>query len=357
MKMEISKKRNFGLDLLRVIACYMVIQVHAGEFFYIGEGDSVIAGNNAFWVNIYNSVGRAAVPLFIMITGCFILPLKMEMGPFFRRRFTRVAIPFILWCILYAFYNVLWNGGDIQEAFVNILNIPINYGTQVGHLWYIYMLMGLYLFAPVISPFLRSATQKGILFYLSLWTISLFLPYIHQVFPGVWGECFWNNTPMLYYFSGFLGYAVLGYYIKAYCDKPGKNNLLVGILLLIVGYIITYTGFSQRLSSAEYVSELELTWGYGTINVAMMGLGLMLIIKNVKCNNGRICKLITQMSLLSYGVYLVHIMLLNFFYDHLIEMMPQAKVSVPVLAVLTFISSYIIVKIISFLPKSKYLIG
>ena len=36
--MEQIKVRNHGFDLLRVLACYMVIQVHAGEFFYIGAG-------------------------------------------------------------------------------------------------------------------------------------------------------------------------------------------------------------------------------------------------------------------------------------------------------------------------------
>ena len=36
--------RNHGLDLLRVLACYMVLQVHAGEFYYIADGGLVAAG-------------------------------------------------------------------------------------------------------------------------------------------------------------------------------------------------------------------------------------------------------------------------------------------------------------------------
>ena len=61
--------RNFSLDLLRVVACYMVIQVHAEEFFYIGANGTVINDTNSFWVAIYNSLFRAAVTLFVMITG------------------------------------------------------------------------------------------------------------------------------------------------------------------------------------------------------------------------------------------------------------------------------------------------
>ena len=73
--MQKDTKRNFALDVLRVLACYMVIQVHTGEFYYIGSVGDVIKGENAFWVDLYNSVCRSAVPLFVMLTGYFLLPV------------------------------------------------------------------------------------------------------------------------------------------------------------------------------------------------------------------------------------------------------------------------------------------
>lgn len=91
--MQKNTKRNFALDVLRVLACYMVIQVHTGEFYYIGPIGDVIKGENAFWVDLYNSVCRSAVPLFVMLTGYFLLPIKDEPAQFFRKRFTRVVIP------------------------------------------------------------------------------------------------------------------------------------------------------------------------------------------------------------------------------------------------------------------------
>ena len=207
--MQKDAKRNFALDVLRVLACYMVIQVHTGEFYYIGPVGDVIKGENAFWVDLYNSVCRSAVPLFVMLTGYFLLPVKDEPAQFFRRRFTRVVIPFIFWCIAYSFYQFFRGQVDFATACVNILKIPVNFGTQVGHLWYVYMLMGLYLFAPIISPWLKTASRKSIELYLGIWAFSLCVPYIHLVFPEVLGECFWNGTPMLYYFSGLLGYMIL----------------------------------------------------------------------------------------------------------------------------------------------------
>ena len=190
----------------------------------------MIKGENAFWVDLYNSVCRSAVPLFVMLTGYFLLPVKDEPAQFFRKRFTRVVIPFIFWCIAYSCYQFFRGQADFATACMNILKIPVNFGTQVGHLWYVYMLMGLYLFAPIISPWLKTASRKSIELYLGIWAFTLCVPYIHLVFPDILGECFWNGTPMLYYFSGLLGYMVLSADICFGTEKlePAGRHRFIG---------------------------------------------------------------------------------------------------------------------------------
>lgn len=142
--------------------------------FTISETVETIAnGNDAFWVNIYNSLFRTAVPLFIMITGYFVLPVKEQMSVFFRKRFTRVLIPFIVWCILYALYAFAMGQTDMEGMLVNISKIPVNYGVEVGRPWYIYMLIGLYLFFPIISPWLNNASRNSLHFYLIIWAVII----------------------------------------------------------------------------------------------------------------------------------------------------------------------------------------
>ncbi|SHE86512.1 acyltransferase [Dysgonomonas macrotermitis] len=352
-----TNNRIFSLDLLRVIACYLVIQVHAGEFYYINADGTIPMGDNPYWVNLFNSIGRAAVPLFVMITGFFVLPVKDNMADFFKKRFTRVVIPFVIWCVLYAFYKLIMGDADVQATLVNILKIPVNFGTEVGHLWYVYMLIGLYLFFPIISPWIKSASQKALLFYLVIWVFTLFLPYIHLVFPEILGECYWNNTPMLYYFSGLLGFAVLGAYLKKYHMENKKSDMLLGSLLLIVGFAVTVLVFRQRLSTETIVADVELSWGYGTVNVAMMALGIFFIFKNLTCKECVLSRTVTDISNMSYGMYLAHIMLLNFFYSVFDGMTDNVCIKLPVISVCTFITTYILIKILSYLPKSKYLIG
>lgn len=98
--MTVKPERNFGLDVLRVIACYMVIQINTGEFYYIGPIGNVLNTTDAYLVGWFNSLCRTCVPLFVMISGFFLFPVN-DTGTFFKKRFSRAAIPFILWCLLY----------------------------------------------------------------------------------------------------------------------------------------------------------------------------------------------------------------------------------------------------------------
>ena len=349
--------RNHGLDLLRVLACYMVLQVHAGEFYYIADGGLVAAGGGPFWACWLNSLCRTAVPLFVMLSGFFLLPVRERTRDFFARRFVRVVVPFLVWCVLYAIYQFLTGRTDVAGALLGICRIPVNFGVEIGHLWFVYMLLGLYLFAPVVSPWIEKASRRAMEGYLALWAVTLFIPYVHLVFPELLGECYWNDTPMLYYFSGFLGYMVLAAYLRRYFAEPRAWHKWGGALLVVAGYFTTAWVFDGRLASQRLVADLELSWGFGTINVAAMSVGLFLLLKDVGLGAGRLTGVVTDISKLSYGIYLIHIMLLNLFHGWLDPLIVSAGIKIPVLALCTFVASYAVVKLISLLPGSKYVVG
>ena len=81
------KNRNYSLDLLRVIACYLVIQQHASEFYYIGEGGTVVTGDNTFWIGIITTLCRSSVPLFVLLSGFLLLPMQDKISTFFSQTF------------------------------------------------------------------------------------------------------------------------------------------------------------------------------------------------------------------------------------------------------------------------------
>lgn len=349
-----EKGRIYALDLLRVIACYLVIQQHASEFYYIGENGAVVTGDNTFWIGIITSICRISVPLFVMISGYFLLPMSDSTSTFFRKRFTRVLYPFLIWAALYAVYFVFTRGDSLEQMVFNILQIPVNFGTLVGHLWYIYMLIGLYILIPILSPWLRSASKKELQGYLCLWALTTLLPYIHLVFPGVLGECFWNPTPLLYYYTGFVGYLLLGYYLKKY----GRLSILTSSILLLVGYGVTAYIFCSRIDTTLTVDKLELSWQFCTFNVMAASVGLFSLFQAITAKGtSAFGRLMTNVSNLSYGMYLGHIIVLNFYYELWKDVSSSVLITVPCITVCTLVTVYVLMRLLSFLPKSKYLVG
>ncbi|KAK2954450.1 putative acyltransferase family protein [Blattamonas nauphoetae] len=353
-----KRERQYSFDLLRILACYMVIQVHAGEFYYICPGFTICKDDGSVWAGLLGSFLRAAVPIFVMLTGYFVLPIKVGTATFLKKRCMRILLPYAFWCLAYASYDLIAKKTNVLEFFKAITRIPISYGTEVGHLWYIQMSIGLDLFFPIISPWIASSNREGFLYYLVLWAFSLFYPYIHLYYPNIFGECFWNNIHTFYYFTGYVGYAVLGQYLRRFHSEKGKWDALVGFLCLFSGGLVTMWIFFERLKTVATIPELELSWGFPTINVAVMSLGYFLLFKNitVRCPNW-LKKVIAKFSEMSYGMYLAHIIVLNLFHLAFNNIIPNQGAKIMILAILSFFGVFLVVWLISFIPYSHFIIG
>ena len=93
-----NNERIVFLDYLRVIACFMVMIVHACEQFYFGADGGLLfaSSGDAFWTTWIDSAVRPCVPLFVIASSYLLFPVTRPTGEFFRRRLTRVAVPFAL---------------------------------------------------------------------------------------------------------------------------------------------------------------------------------------------------------------------------------------------------------------------
>ena len=184
------------LDYARVAACFLVILVHAAENFYAADA-SGLAGNmtylaneaNRFWVSFYDGLARICVPLFMIISSYLLVPLKegQTMGAFYRKRFLRVVPPMVFFMLLYTFLPLLWGGMTAEQSMQDFRGLPLNFPSMAGHLWFMYPLLGLYLFMPVISPWLERATRREEQVFLGLFLLSTSMPFLHR----------WLGTPVL----------------------------------------------------------------------------------------------------------------------------------------------------------------
>lgn len=221
-----------------------------------------------------------------------------------------------------------------------------------------YPLISLYLFIPVISPWLNKATAKEERFFIGLFLLSTCMPYLNRCFGEVCGQCFWNEYHILWYFSGYLGYLVLAHYIHVHLTWNRSKRLVIGIASMVVGALLTiYSFYVQAIPGVTLVTpEIEIGWAFCTINCVLLTAGTFLAFTCI--GNSKSPRLITEMSKLSYGMYLMHIFWLGLWvtvFKH--DLALPTVAAIPCIAVSTFICCYVTTKIISLIPGSKWIIG
>ena len=361
------------LDYLRALACLTVIIVHSCEFFYIGGEYPLCIKNLAdlHWANLIDSLFRPSVPLFVMASSYLLVPLRDDTRTFFKRRFTRVVVPFIIWLVLYALIPQ-WGGSwaDMDLA-ANAKGLLFNFPGIAGHLWFVYMLLGVYLLMPIISPWIKTLSKRGEELFIGGWFLTTFIPFLRYLGQAeLYGEAIWNEFSLFYYVSGYIGYVVIAHYIRTYItDWSWRKVLSVGLPLFIVGYAITSGWFywyalsevgvnaeGMILGDMADLRDVEASWRFCTPGVAMMSVALFLGFKKITCNKGWFYSLIADISRLSYGMYLMHIFVLNFVFRTVTGTLPT-PLAIVATASLTYTICYLLTKAISYLPKSKYLIG
>ena len=229
--LSVDNKRIIWLDLVKFVAIFMMIAVHCT--------DNVTPAERS---DFYGSFMRPAIPLFVMVTGALLLPVKQNMAFFYKKRITRLVVPFLIWSVLYNLFPWITGLLDLSPTVINdffawaepdqsfaaslghILMIPFNFSAFAVQMWYVYLLM-----------------------FLVLWFVSLFIPYLREFLTkDLWGTCSWNEFGLLYYFAGFNGYLLLGHYIVSNRLNVGWRKLVcIGIPAFVVGYCITFFGFKS----------------------------------------------------------------------------------------------------------------
>ena len=331
-----TENRVVWVDYMRVAACFMVLLVHSTEPFYLGgDGSQILTKADAYWASFFDSIVRACVPLFIVASSYLQFPLHYSTGVFCRRRAVRILVPFALWSVVYA---LVW--GDPGENFHNLL---FNFNYAAGHLWFVYMLIGVYLLMPLLSPWAERVSKRELQVYLGIWLFTTLIPLIRdwvaggysgqevtygvsglprQALTPLWGEASWNTYGTFYYFSGFIGYLLLGLYFRRFVGELSwKKTLSIAIPCYLGGFAIVFGGFLSRvfaMAQGEFpltgmVDKAvwwETTWCNDTIGVVLMTIAWILLFKKIKASGSFYNKVLLPVSKASYGVYLLHLLLL-----------------------------------------------
>lgn len=298
-----------------------------------------------------------------MISGVlFLNPFKeIRIDKIYKYYLKRIFVAFVFWSFLYMLYGIVMdfivNGFHtnfailIKEHYLSFL-----YGRY--HMWYLFMLMGLYLVTPLLRKIMDS--KKMIQYFLILSFIFGFGFQLIEMIPiiGDIAKKILIEKAHFTIFSSYTGYFVLGYYLHRYDLKIKIRKIIY--ILAIVGLTFTIIGTTMwSLKTNQLENGL---YNYLLPNILCMSIAVFLIVKyhfyQKKAKAFERSRIIGKISQLSLGMYLIHdffiIYIENTFLDRIVL---YPSIGIPLLTVIVFLMSFLVVYCINKIPYiNKYIV-
>ena len=275
-KIKTEECGEMNIDILRIIALLDIILIH-----------TLKSQNNFDILNFMFTFVSIGINLFIMISGYLLLDKEENPLIFYKKRFFSIIPLYIIWSIVYIIYY--------KE---NPLYIISGYRYAAGHLWYIPMITGLYIITPWLRKVLKYCEKETGIVVLMWFIINILNPAL-----------IFFKLPFLnlsaFPITGFLGYYILGYYIKKYKDRIHINYYRI---IYILGFIFTFTisWYYMKIVGKKNV----FFYDKNSISVFFMSIGFFIIM--IKANlgyiKGKAAAAVKFLSAHSYFVYLAHLL-------------------------------------------------
>ena len=358
-KLNVIRGKPVYVDLIRTVAMLGVPMLHAAGRWTITpqEFTQLSAPNFVTWavVDIYQSLAVIGVPLFLMLTGALLLqPGKTDslMG-FFKKRWERIGLPTLFWGSAYFAWDFL------------VLNIPFGISTIIQGIlngpytqfWYLYVLVGLYLFTPILRVFIAHAEPIVVKYFVFLWIVGVSILPLFSLITN------FELTDNVITVTGYVGYMVLGTYLSTMrlrC-KPLAIAAVVGIALTAgLTYVLAATmGGEDMYFFQQYFSP--------TVMLSAVSLFLLLLTVQPPSQKQELKPSITQrliklISVNTLGIFLIHVMInesiqRGFFGFTINRDVLNPIIGVPLLAGIVLVTSLGIIVIIRKVPYVNKIIA
>ena len=342
------------LDILRVLACLLVILIHTPIRQYDTYYNTPsIAGA------VYTVLVAVNCNLFFMITGALLLPVKMTGRRFVKRRLAVVLPPLVVWTVVYLLEHALLLHNFTPRLLTSILFHPVE-----GLLWYVYVLAVIYVTLPLVSRCIDAIGKRGVEVILVLWVLSSFIPYQHGVFMEA---SQWSHN-MFGAFANYYGYVLLGYYMHRYgLPLFTRQHGWKWALLLVLGIVVMplFEFLVQGRFGISWQQHLDtITNDISVNNIAMATLLFALVQRFAPERYDRQNRPMTStwwpmLSRCTFGIYLSQMIVLRQIVWPLTPWLGRTHwvVDSLVSGVITFIICFLLVFILRRLPLRRYIVG
>lgn len=330
-------KHEIAFDIMRILGCLGVIFIHVSVILLDNKSQSVV---NFDAINFYNSLGRFAVPLFIMISGSILLnPSKpINISIIKNKYIMRIIKVFVFWSALYAISHWFFKYRSFTiEVFREVM---FRFFKGNFHLWYLYLLFGLYL----LTPFCRKITEDKELteYFLVLWLVFYLIIPIPLKFLNIKELNEIYKIIDIQWVSGYLGYYILGYYLYERVKLHKLTHLIWLIIISICALALTIIGI-------KYYNIKQSIYGVNFFNITLFlyATSLFLMVMNMSKNlelKNNLKAVILSFGSATFGIYLIHaffIALIKRF--DLVFGLGSPWMTIPFCAIAIFFISYVLV--------------
>ncbi|HPS53038.1 MAG TPA: acyltransferase family protein [Phycisphaerae bacterium] len=331
-----ASRHQDWIDLLRVVSAFAVVVLHlAACVSQQPADDGWLAGE------IYDALTRWCVPVFVMVSGALLLDdIKRDepAGTFYRKRLGRLGWAFAFWVTFYVLFGwadaaVFNRPHDFYEVFEKILS-----GRPWSHLWFLYMITGLYLVVPVlrrwILPLGNASMRRLIALLLVATSINNFWAIITDR----------PENPFILWFADYLGYFLAGYYLRFRAKYILSSRL--ALIFFVGSVIMSVIGMNWILAAGGSLQFARWFHHYQNpcVMIASLSMFMLAMRSSVPAWAGSIAPL-------TFGIYLIHPAV-----QHIIGRLgfyPQRfmpALSIPLLAAITTTISIYAIRIILKIP-------
>lgn len=325
-------KKNYNLELIRMISFLMVIVIHITNYFCRSYGE--IPADQYVFSLILDTVSRVSVPCFFMITGALLLGREESLHKHGARLFRFITV-LLVWSVIYWLWNTFYMKTEVELS-------QILYTPAEPHLWYLYAMIPIYCVMPFFQVMCRHMGKNLERAFLILITAAVIFNYVVSL-----------QKEEAYYDLPLIGdriysyYIFIGYYITKYKDRIHLSRISAAWIsgLSLSAIFLLTLGITEQ-SGDHYEKLLE----YGNPLLALASAAFFFCMLRIRDGqfqpSDRARSVISLVCECSFGIYLIHIL----FLDHYKKFMEPADLSawiaVPVLTISIAALSLVCIRIL-----------
>lgn len=299
-----QSSRSASLDVLRVVAILGVIAIHV---FGAIVSNSEIRGSVTWWTAVAVDLGNVwVVPVFVMVSGALLLgPRTVERGPaaFYRKRLLRLGPAFIGWQLFYLL--VVRIGMSHQDLSIGGMLQLIADGTTYTHLYFLWLIVGLYAVAPILAAFLNQGGQRRAFILAAVVLCCTLVAYSIAGLSALHGSPRPIVLSALTQWVPYVGYFLAGWALRKVVLGRTWTVIVAAVTVVLLVEIIWQYGISPKAA----ILQALVPAGYTGTVVALVAMGIFLVAQGATSRirlSDRAIRVLGELSAASFGTFLIH---------------------------------------------------